>query len=308
MKALFYDYKKLKLVFPYRTHRMKKFNKKPFFIIGSGRSGNTLLRRILNSHSDIFIPPETYILGEIINDYITLNGLKWEKLVGVVYSKFEYHPQFNTFNMGSLYPLVQEMTNLPEKDRALDILIDNFYKYYAKKHHIQKPFWGDKTPLNTFHLNKIDLVFPDAKYIHLIRNPYDCIYSYVNSGIYLDYNIAAQRWIHSIKKARTFGKKRKNNYLEIRYENLVREPQRITSLICEFLNVKYESRMLQITENPLGDVERLSHHANVQTPISDKNIGKGKKNLSDREIQDIDKILLTNKKFIQDLIKEKIQE
>src|SRR6056297_252347 len=261
MKALFYGYKKLKLIFPYRTHRMKKFNKKPFFIIGSGRSGNTLLRRILNNNSDIFIPPETYILGEIITDYITLNGLKWEKLVGVVYGKFEYHPQFNTFNMGSLYPLVQEMTNLPKKDRALDILIDNFYKYYAKKHHIQKPFWGDKTPLNTFHLNKIDLVFPDAKYIHLIRNPYDCIYSYVNSGIYLDYNIAAQRWIHSI------------------------------------------------TENPLGDVERLSHHANVQTPISDKNIGKGKKNLSSREIRDIDKILLKNKKFIQDLIKEiKIQE
>lgn len=39
---------------------------KPFFIIGSGRSGNTLLRRILTKKNGIVIPPETYVLGKVI--------------------------------------------------------------------------------------------------------------------------------------------------------------------------------------------------------------------------------------------------
>ena len=37
----------------------------PFFIIGSGRSGNTLLRTILETHPEVHIPPETYVIGKV---------------------------------------------------------------------------------------------------------------------------------------------------------------------------------------------------------------------------------------------------
>ena len=41
----------------------------PFFVIGVGRSGNTLFRRILTAHSELHIPPETFVLGDVLADF-----------------------------------------------------------------------------------------------------------------------------------------------------------------------------------------------------------------------------------------------
>ncbi|HEX6923051.1 MAG TPA: sulfotransferase, partial [Bacillales bacterium] len=59
---------------------------RPFFIIGSGRSGNTLLRTILFQNPDIVIPPESYVLGKAIRRYRQLSWLEWEELCSVVIS------------------------------------------------------------------------------------------------------------------------------------------------------------------------------------------------------------------------------
>ena len=39
---------------------------RPFFIVGSGRSGNTLMRRVLQTSPELHIPPETFVLGDCI--------------------------------------------------------------------------------------------------------------------------------------------------------------------------------------------------------------------------------------------------
>ena len=45
----------------YPLHRSEDIH--PFFIIGPDRSGNTLMRRVLEAHEDVHIPPESYVLG-----------------------------------------------------------------------------------------------------------------------------------------------------------------------------------------------------------------------------------------------------
>jgi len=58
----------------------------PFFIIGSGRSGNTLLRRVLFNHSKLHIPPETLVLGHVIKLFNIHRNMAWKDIVYLIFS------------------------------------------------------------------------------------------------------------------------------------------------------------------------------------------------------------------------------
>jgi hypothetical protein len=122
---------------------------RPFFIIGSGRSGNTLLRRILYAHPELHIPPETYILGRTIKLFLENRNMRWTDLVYLVLSQFEYYPEFVTFEI-TLRPLVQRLVVAPKDVRSLAFILDSFYRYHAETKSIHCKRWGDKTPMNTF--------------------------------------------------------------------------------------------------------------------------------------------------------------
>jgi len=58
------------------------------FIIGSGRSGNTLLRRILTGSEELYIPPETYVLGDTIRNFPEYSRLEWPSTCQLILGKF----------------------------------------------------------------------------------------------------------------------------------------------------------------------------------------------------------------------------
>ncbi len=69
---------------------------RPFFIIGVGRSGNTLFRRILTAHSELHIPPETFVLGECIRKFKRYGRwLDWPDAVSLIMGLFAFHPEFH---------------------------------------------------------------------------------------------------------------------------------------------------------------------------------------------------------------------
>ena len=259
----------------------------PFFIVGSGRSGNTLLRRLLNAHSQLFVPPETYVLGAVIRQFRRYNRMYWNDLVNLIYSNFQYHPEFETFAMRSLAPLAKRMSGCDRQQRSLALIIDGFYREYANTHGIEAQRWGDKTPANVYHLGKIFKVFPHAAVLHVIRHPCDVVYSYVHSGIYPDVEPAAKRWTEAVALCTDFGRRHRQSYLELRYENLVRDPVEEMRKVCRFLAIDFESAMLssEATSATLGDVTAKAHHANVFKPITMDRIGRGKKEISRADIR-----------------------
>lgn len=251
---------------------------KPIFIIGSGRSGNTLLRRILMNDPRIYIPPETYVLGQIIRDFDKYSRLEWSTLLHLVLNHLSLSEDFKYFPTPYLRPLYQNLLKAKENERCLSTILSEFYLYMAA---IVKPNanrWGDKTPLNTASLDKIDKVFPKAQYIHLVRNVHDVCLSYVNMGRYKTYQEAANRWKTANQKIEKFKKYSGERVKTITYENLVQSPEIQVRAICEFLGQKYDP--LFVTDNPtakvLGDVN-VGHYNNVQKNISDKSIGNGVK-------------------------------
>jgi len=283
---------RLRILFPlFSSFKITNNIYSPIFIIGSGRSGNTLMRRFINNHSEIFIPPETYVLGSVIEKFKTYKGASWEDIVSIVYSKFELHPEFETFRLGSLSNLKQRANQLSDNDRSLDNLLNLFYTFYAEQKGINKVRWGDKTPLNAFALSFINQVFPDAKYIHIIRNPFDSIHSYVKAGIYGTYEKSAKRWATSVDLCRKFGSNKKKSYYEIYYEDLVSDPKKELVNLCNFLSIPFEMEMMDELNSSLGDVDMRVHHKNVKHKVVTSYIGKGIREIPENNQQSIIRIL-----------------
>ena len=263
----------------------------PFFIIGSGRSGNTLLRSILSGNSDISIPPESYRIPFAIKKFHILNNRDWEDIVSQVLKEFEDCKEFYTWEI-DITDAQKRLENIADSKRTLSNIFDELFCTYAEKHSPGSKIWGDKTPMNTLYLDWIGTVFPRSKFIHIIRDGRDVASSYLKMERYDTILEAANRWINSIESAQSFGSKIKENYMEIRYEELVTKPEEVIKDTCDFLDIDYDSKMLDHTKQvkKLGDTDK-EHHSNLSKPISSDSVGKWRNNLSESDQESITKLL-----------------
>ena len=263
----------------------------PFFIIGSGRSGNTLLRSILSGNSDISIPPESYRIPFAIKKFHIFNNRDWEDIVSQVLKEFEDCKEFYTWEI-DITDVQKSLEDIADSKRTLSNIIDELFCTYAEKHSPGSKIWGDKTPMNTLYLDWIGTVFPRSKFIHIIRDGRDVASSYLKMERYDTILEAANRWINSIESAQSFGSKIKENYMEIRYEELVTKPEEVIKYTCDFLDIDYDSKMLDHTKQvkKLGDTDK-EHHSNLSKPISSDSVGKWRNNLSESDQESITKLL-----------------
>jgi len=285
---------------PFHKNLHTKHDYDPFLIIGSGRSGNTLLRSMLATHSKIAIPPESYVLPKVIAKYYLLNFLPWKKLVKTVIVEFEKHKEFYTWDT-DLSSIKEDLLSVPKKDRSLAKIVSAIYRQYIKKHFPSSKLWGDKTPLNTLYLSWINKLFPNAKYIHLIRDGRAVVNSYVKQGIYDNHGEACARWNTSIEKARKFKDKYgRDKVFEVRYEDLVVNPKKELEKICKFLDINFEQEMLEYYKisGKLGDTKLYSHHKNVGKPLDRKLAKKWKQELSKTQRNEIEKNIGKNLKLL----------
>lgn len=267
---------------------------KPFlFIIGSGRSGNTLLRRLLMEQLSIYIPPETYVLPKIADDSIRTRNLKWETFVDLTVSSFEYHPEFETFNIPSLRDFAIKAKSWPFEQRNIPTLLKGLYCHFSEKAEIRSDWLGDKTPLNTLHIGRIDRIVPNANYIYLLRDGVDVAKSYVNAGIYEHLEDAATRWVRSHKSWETFRKKLpEDRHLQVRYEDLVSSPEKHVNHIASHFGIPRRESLAQL-DSQLGDVEQRSHHSNVTQAPTPNSIGKGRSEVSEDDAKRLRPVLST---------------
>lgn len=281
------DTARLAFSFVFRRHRLsgEEDIPPPFFIIGCGRSGNTLLRSILVTGKEVVIPPESYVWPRAIRRYRANSFLQWEMLASAIIAEFEAYRAFNTWEV-NLYEAHQQARRLPRAKRTLSHILHEIYLCYAREKGLPSVRWGDKTPINTLYADKILKVFPGACFIFLERDPRDVACSYVKAGLYKEYDSPAYFW----KACYQMGKKlrqrlKPEQFYTLRYEDMVSEPRKFIAEACDFLNIKYSDEMLdfwQHTED-LGDVNYRAHHANIKSPISTDSIGKWKTVLTEEE-------------------------
>ncbi|MEQ8928084.1 MAG: sulfotransferase [Fulvivirga sp.] len=266
-------------------------NYKPFLIIGSGRSGTTLLRSMLNQSSSVEIPPESFVLPLLVKRHTVWKNLDWKDYIKLIIGEFHCHPQFKYWNFNTTHAF-EELMTLPPKERSLFKVIDVLYTQYAKTHGKPTALWGDKTPLNTYHLPQLDSILNEPRYINMIRDGRDVVASYRKAKLSESIEDACTRWKDAVLCASVFEEKNEQSVLNVRYESLVRDPKAELLKVCDFLHINFDECMLQNNRNTenLGD-SVYAHHEKLKKPIDQSSIGNWEKQLSIDEQQLVNKLI-----------------
>lgn len=255
----------------------------PFFLVGMSRSGTKLLRDLLNQHPRVGIPRiETQFLPRAIEHLGT-------------------GPEFHDRDLSILRSIVEDSTffwNLTKQGREYDTAkllrdLENPDWTSVTRRLIlaglpdgeDVEIWGDKTPAYLAHLPLLHEAFPPARFIHLVRDPRDRSLS-VRRTWGKDILRAADRWKTNVMQARRFAENHDDvNLFEVRYEDLLDEPEGTLRRVCEFLSVRFEDRMLTLDSpsEAYGD-------ASGRSEIVQGNTEKFRSQLTDSEVRRIEEI------------------
>lgn len=255
----------------------------PIFIVGCGRSGTTLLRLILNRHSNISIPEETWYYPQLYKELNRQNEKPpdWQKYVGSEVFRLNSE-RFPDLELIGILTLLEKNT---WGDWSSIIPVVN--RFYAKIEN--KKRWGDKTPGYVMHLPLIKQLFPDAKVIHMVRDGRDVIPSilkYWSVGPQTTSLIeTAFYWKKHVSRGIEFGPKLfGQNYFELKYEDLVSMPETQIQKVCSFIGESYEAAMIDNRMDKPDVVPNWEWHKETRKQINNQNIGKWKLGLSKYEV------------------------
>jgi Sulfotransferase family len=253
----------------------------PFFIVGSGRSGTTLLRMMLCSHSRISIPPETWFLLPLVKRLNIDRALNPSEIECAIALMTEHH-RWPVMNLDSeeLRRRVRQIT-----DRRLRDVVDTAYRAHMEAH--GKVRWGDKTPLYIEIVPQLARLFPGARFIHLIRDGRDVARSFQNThwvSPWLHDN--TEEWVSAMKYQRRWERSELRNFiLPIRYEDLVLDTEATLRKTCEFLGERFEAQMLAWEHNvdaQIPDRER-KYHKKLKLKIGSEGVARWKREMGARE-------------------------
>ena len=219
------------------------------FIVGCARSGTTLVHRIMDAHPQIAITPEMHW---ITRHFKSRNGLVASELV----SELAGHKRFAQFEIPR-----EEFEGLLGSGEAVPYptFLNRVFGLYGKIKN--KPLVGNKTPAYIRRMLDLQALWPEAKFVHIIRDGRDVCLSVLNwkkadhiVGRYASWeedpvSTTALWWERKVRKAREDGAALGPGlYHEMLYEDLVEDPERECKRLCEFLGVPYDDAMIRFHE------------------------------------------------------------
>jgi hypothetical protein len=213
----------------------------PVFIVGMNGSGTTMLLDCLNHHPTIHgFRKESRIIPYYMDSIHKYRDLNKNRNFLRLFNDVRNELVFKIVNQGKAPPLPDNWKELP---RTLATVLDSIFKYFAQKD--GKSRWCDKTPGYAKHISRIHQLFPESKFIHIIRDGRDCAASLNRRWGYVP-EAMIYRWKHLVKEGRRQGNLLgPHHYLEIHYEELTRTPIKWMKEICQFLNVDYVESIME---------------------------------------------------------------
>ncbi len=223
--SLFSDIKK-KFTENKLNSQTDKIGENIIFILGMPRSGTSLVEQIISSHSEVFGGGELPILPNIIKD-VFINNEK---------------------------SLNNDFSNLINDYSIINKLRTN-YLDFIKNFKSPKKYITDKAPLNFRWIGFINLLFPQSKIIHCIRDPKNnCLSMYKNlfeGG--LNFTYSQEDLTEYYKNYQVLMDFWKSNFpdkiFDIQYEDLIKNPEKEIRDIIKFCNLKWDEKCLAFHKN-----------------------------------------------------------
>lgn len=221
----------------------------PIFIVGMPRTGTTLLERILGNHSGVQVCGE---LTDFVQQHQWVRDRTWEGMLDVASSQ-----------------------RLPEE--AAHRLGVRYLRSAAWRIERGKRYFTDKNPGNFMAIGHILAALPDARIIHLRRQPMDACFSNLKvlfAPLAYPYSYTLEELAHHHRNysrlMRHWDAVYPGRILTVDYESLVRASRTEAERILAFCQLEHEAGIEDVTANP-GHVSTASR-TQVREPVHQKNI------------------------------------
>ena len=216
---------------------------RPIMIVGCPRSGTTLLQLMLHAHPRIAIPPENRFVFPVYGRRRRFGDLTRRRNRDRVAS-FIIDRRWTRLDHFGVEP-DDVRRRMRRADPTVGSLLAAVFEAYAAK--FDKPRWGDKRPAYIDRLDVVLRLFPDAQIIHIIRDGRDCVSSLKRMPWWRQTTYAAIRtWVDAIDNgARARVTLGADQYTEVRYEDLVADPEPELRRLAAWLGEGFDPAMLE---------------------------------------------------------------
>lgn len=249
----------------------------PIFVVGCGRSGTSLLRRLLNQHRDIGIPLESLF----IVDYLQASArLPLARMVGMIVRE----PELQEWGIKATAEDLEGCGTIAEA-------IDRLHRLYIDPK--GKTRWGQKTPRFVRNLPLLQSHFPQARFVHLVRDPRAVAGSLVRSNVHRSTAFyGARRWKMDVQFGLSFEQASPSSVLRLRYEDLVARPGDSLRRVCDFCAVEFDPAMLAPPASTSLEYSDFYSeiHTHVGRPASQAFVDRWTSDLSDQEVAVIESV------------------
>jgi hypothetical protein len=151
---------------------------------------------------------------------------------------------------------------------------------------------GDKNPGYAIYTERLLKIFPEAKFIHIIRDYRDNFVSIRDVDFELPViSVTVSKWKHFVKRFRRAAARHPGNHLEIRYEDLVSQPEEKFRELCEFVGIPFSRSAFDFYKQS-GEAMRaypkqlvMKYHTSLLNKVNTGRMGLWKKKLSEREVR-----------------------
>ena len=255
------------------------------FVVGVSRSGTTLMRRVLNGHSRIAIATENHYLGHLLpwegaRTYFRRLGdprddATMRRIAEFVYSDaFQRRSRLRELSpywgwLRRSVPRARFERRLLASDRTERGVFNVLMRIFADRK--RRPIMGEKTPAHLAWVDTLLEWYPDARVVHMIRDPRAVYVSEVRrrlrtpTTVPYRWLVRAPRvlrafvclevtwaWAVAADRHRRLAARYPGRYLAVRFEDLVQDPDATLAGLCAFLGIQPEPAMLERTVTSKG--------------------------------------------------------
>lgn len=263
--------------------RSLKGMESPIFFVGTPRSGTSLISRMFDGHPDIAVPFESFLYKgfvpwlryygdlnkrrnreRLLRDMLSVRLREWIPRVDEQAARQQIESNGRFDFPGIVAGIMESWCNAQGKRR-----------------------WGEKTPQHIFFADQILEGFPQAQFIHIVRDGRDVAVSWRHVKFGPEHVYAsALRWSDVLEAGRALkGRLGPTQYLELRYEDLLQDTEATMRRVCAYLDERYSPDMLSFYRTNKRYPTDGINNANLAKPVMTGNTGKWRQRLSPREIR-----------------------
>lgn len=259
------------VIFELHAHHTRR---SPVFVIGYPRSGTSVTCRLLRRYLKVSFGTESQFIIRYLRSLPEYGDLRQDANVRALLADISRERFFARSAHNWKFVFDPEKAIAALKDRTYSGVLDAIFGQLAE--HNQMDRWGDKTPQYNNDLSQLRGLFPDAQFIHIVRDGRDVAISIAKTGFGPTNACAtANAWNGALDRIQSFARTLSSNqYFELRYEDLMESPAETLAEVAGYLGIDDRDGALAAYTR-----EHVRHEINVGS------VGRWRRELSRRDIE-----------------------